>query len=101
VNKQTTVSEQWLGKHVPVETNMDAIDLLLEMGCFLCDPCQGVTKKRSRASMACNRDIFTFYLTMYYFIDLVCEIIGTVATCGLLCQPRVIVKMIVKQVECR
>jgi hypothetical protein len=33
---------------------------------------------------------------------LVCEAIGTPATPGLLCQPRVIVKMIVeKQLECR
>jgi hypothetical protein len=32
---------------------------------------------------------------------LVCEAIGTAATPGLLCQPRVIVKMIVeKQMEC-
>jgi hypothetical protein len=31
-----------------------------------------------------------------------CEAIGTAATPGLLCQPRVIVKMIVdKQMECR
>jgi hypothetical protein len=38
----------------------------------------------------------------YYFIYLVCEAIGTAATPGLLCQPRVIVKMIVeKQIECR
>jgi hypothetical protein len=37
-----------------------------------------------------------------FFIYLVCEAIGTAATPGLLCQPRVIVKMIVeKQVECR
>jgi hypothetical protein len=36
------------------------------------------------------------------FFYLVCEAIGTVATPGLLCQPRVIVKMIVeKQMECR
>jgi hypothetical protein len=36
------------------------------------------------------------------FIYLVCDTIGTVATPGLLCQPRVIVKMIVeKQMECR
>jgi hypothetical protein len=35
----------------------------------------------------------------YYY--LVCETIGTAATPGLLCQPRVIVKMIVaKQMEC-
>jgi hypothetical protein len=33
---------------------------------------------------------------------LVCEAIGTAATPGLLCQPRLIVKMIVeKQMECR
>jgi hypothetical protein len=33
---------------------------------------------------------------------LVCEAIGTAATRGLLCQPRVIVKMTVeKQMECR
>jgi hypothetical protein len=36
------------------------------------------------------------------FFYLVCEAIGTAATPGLLCQPRVIVKMIVeKQMECR
>jgi hypothetical protein len=33
---------------------------------------------------------------------LVCKAIGTTATPGLLCQPRVIVKMVVeKQMECR
>jgi hypothetical protein len=38
----------------------------------------------------------------FIFIYLVCEAIGTAATPGLLCQPRVIVKMIVeKQMECR
>jgi hypothetical protein len=37
-----------------------------------------------------------------FFLILVCEAIGTAATLGLLCQPRVIVKMIVeKQMECR
>jgi hypothetical protein len=36
------------------------------------------------------------------FFYLVCEAIGTTATSGLLCQPRMIVKMIVeKQMECR
>jgi hypothetical protein len=36
------------------------------------------------------------------FFYLVCEAIGTAATPDLLCQPRVIVKMIVeKQMECR
>jgi hypothetical protein len=39
---------------------------------------------------------------MAAFFYLVCEAIGTAATPGLLCQPRVIVKMIVgKQMECR
>jgi hypothetical protein len=39
------------------------------------------------------------YLPFFY---LVCEAIGIAATPGLLCQPRVIVKMIVeKQMECR
>jgi hypothetical protein len=38
----------------------------------------------------------------YFFFNLVCEAIGTAATPGLLCQPRMIVKMIVeKQMECR
>jgi hypothetical protein len=42
-----------------------------------------------------NRPISLFF----YFI---CDAFGTAATPGLLCQPRVIVKMIVeKQMECR
>jgi hypothetical protein len=37
-----------------------------------------------------------------FFLILACEAIGTAATPGLLCQPRVIVKMIVeKQMECK
>jgi hypothetical protein len=41
--------------------------------------------------------------SQHFFFFLVCEAIGTAATPGLLCQPRVvIVKMIVeKQMECR
>jgi hypothetical protein len=40
--------------------------------------------------------------TVHFFLILDCEAIGTAATPGLLCQPRVIVKMIVeKQMECR
>jgi hypothetical protein len=31
--------------------------------------------------------------TVFFFLILVCEAIGTAATPGLLCQPRVIVKM--------
>jgi hypothetical protein len=39
-------------------------------------------------------------VTFFYY--LVCEAIGTAVTPGLLCQPRVIVKMILeKQMECR
>jgi hypothetical protein len=41
-------------------------------------------------------------LQPFLFLYLVCEAIGTAATPGLLCQPRVIVKMSVeKQMECR
>jgi hypothetical protein len=39
---------------------------------------------------------------LFFFLILVCGAIGTSATPGLLCQPRVIVKMIVeKQMDCR
>jgi hypothetical protein len=42
-----------------------------------------------------------FYFIFCFFLILNCEAIGTAATPGLLCQPRVIVKMIVeKQMEC-
>jgi hypothetical protein len=38
----------------------------------------------------------------FFFFCLVCKAIGTAATPGLLCQPRVIVKMTMqKQMECR
>jgi hypothetical protein len=41
-------------------------------------------------------------MKMYFSFYLVCEAIGTAATPGLLCQPRVIVMMTVgKQMECR
>jgi hypothetical protein len=44
-------------------------------------------------------EIMSIFCIMY---NLICEAIGTAATPGLLCQPRVIVKMIVeKQMECR
>jgi hypothetical protein len=43
-----------------------------------------------------------FLVLQIFFSYLVCEAIGTGATPGLLCQPRVIMKMIVeKQMECR
>jgi hypothetical protein len=39
---------------------------------------------------------------LFFVIYLVCEAIGTAATPDLLCQPRVIVMMIMeKQMECR
>jgi hypothetical protein len=39
---------------------------------------------------------------LFFFYYLVCEAIGTAATPGLLCQPRVIVKKILeKHMECR
>jgi hypothetical protein len=45
-----------------------------------------------------NHIIYYYY---YYYYYLICEAIGTAAILGLLCQPRVIVKMIMeKQVEC-
>jgi hypothetical protein len=43
-----------------------------------------------------------FGTTLFFFLILICEAIGTAATPGLLCQPWVIVKMIVeKQMKCR
>jgi hypothetical protein len=45
--------------------------------------------------------LLLIYVTVFFLI-LVCEAIGTAATPGLLCQHRVIMKMIVeKQMECR
>jgi hypothetical protein len=42
------------------------------------------------------------FLKIFFFLILDCEAIGTAATPGLLCQPRVIVKVIVeKLMECR
>jgi hypothetical protein len=47
-----------------------------------------------RQGAVCVRRIF--------FLNLVCEAIGTAATADLLCHPRVIVMVIVeKQMECR
>jgi hypothetical protein len=45
---------------------------------------------------------FTYMYIYIFFNYLVCEVIGTAATPGLLCQPRVIVKLIVeKLMKCR
>jgi hypothetical protein len=51
-----------------------------------------------------NENILQGYAVLFLFLFyyLVCEAIGTAITPGLLCQPWVIVKMIVeKQMECR
>jgi hypothetical protein len=49
--------------------------------------------------MKVTAESYVFFFIIYY---LVCEAIGTAATPGLFCQPRVIVKTIVeKQMECR
>jgi hypothetical protein len=41
-------------------------------------------------------------LARFFFFNLICEAIGTAATPGLLCQPRVTVTMTAeKQMECR
>jgi hypothetical protein len=51
-----------------------------------------------------SKKVPTYLLFIYFFIFyyLICEAIGIAATPGLLCQRRVILKMIVeKQVECR
>jgi hypothetical protein len=68
---------------------------------------QPVYPLRSKLKMLpCLLQIYVFNsncVSVYFsFLILVCEAIGTAVTPGLLCQPRVIVKMIVeKQVECR
>jgi hypothetical protein len=43
--------------------------------------------------------IVDLFLEPTVFFYLVCESIGTASTPGLLCQPRVIVKMIVENVD--
>jgi hypothetical protein len=49
------------------------------------------------------REVYKVFIEpLFFFLILVCEAIGTAVTPGVLCQPRVIVKMIVeKQIECR
>jgi hypothetical protein len=64
-----------------------------------------VTKKIKEYNRKLSH-IVTIYLLVsiysFFFIYFVCEAISTAATPGLLCQPRVIMKMIVeKQMECR
>jgi hypothetical protein len=48
------------------------------------------------------RALVNTVMKLRFYFKLVCEAIGTAATPGLLCHPRVIVKRIVeKQMECR
>jgi hypothetical protein len=49
-----------------------------------------------------DRNSYMILQIFFYYYYFVCEAIGTAATPGLLCQPQVIMKMIMeKQMECR
>jgi hypothetical protein len=53
-----------------------------------------------RAAWCSSNTVYSYSGDFFLIMD--CGAIGTAATPGLLCQPRVIVKMIVeKQMECR
>jgi hypothetical protein len=78
--------EGWLARKAD---NLTAI--CEPLGKIMCESRRLTTIWASTASLRDN-----------YFYYLLCEAIGTAVTPGLLCQPRVIVKMIVeKQMECR
>jgi hypothetical protein len=63
---------------------------------------EGLSQLRINPMTSWGIKLVTFRLVAFFFIYLVCETFGTAATPALLCQPRVIVKMIVeKQMECR
>jgi hypothetical protein len=69
------------------------LGILKQLGVFMKPVVSQIVVKLYSAVVNCN---------MFFFSILVCEAIGTAATPGLLCQPRVIVKMIVEnQMECR
>jgi hypothetical protein len=55
-----------------------------------CRELDGIRKEHAVASFEARDDFFYYYYLVY-------EAIGTAATPGLLCQPRVIVKMIVEK----
>jgi hypothetical protein len=60
---------------------------------------EGLDQLKSLMTLT-GKESAIFQLVVFFFY-LVCEAIGTAATPGLLCHPRVIVKMIVeKQMEC-
>jgi hypothetical protein len=56
---------------------------------------------RSRELPACSLVPWPQLYRVPPFFYFFCEAIGTAATPGLLCQPRVIVRMIVEKMECR
>jgi hypothetical protein len=56
----------------------------------------GVITSLTATSLRCYAKLIKPKDNLYYYY-LVCEAIGTAATPGLLCQPRVIVKMIVEK----
>jgi hypothetical protein len=54
------------------------------------------------AQLAAPQEWLSPVRIFFYYYYLVCEAVCTAATPGLLCQPRIIMKMIVeKQMECR
>jgi hypothetical protein len=59
----------------------------------------GETDGKLRLDSEDGGDIFLPYVRLPLLFNLIlnCEAIGTAATPGLLCQPRVIVKMIVEK----
>jgi hypothetical protein len=65
----------------------------------------GQNKHRKNAEISMPQVGFEPTITvfeLFFYHYLVCEDIGTAATPGLLCQPQVIMKMIMeKQMECR
>jgi hypothetical protein len=86
LTEMSTLLFAWI---YPPHCNNSRVYCLLE--------CEAVQTVRSPSSK--KQAEFFASLALFY---LVCEATGTAATPGLLCQPRVIVKMIVeKQMECR
>jgi hypothetical protein len=76
---------------------------MLGWSCSVYLPCEFKRKFRYNPTLTNyfkgTNNCYNFFFIFYY---LVCEAIATAATPGLLCQPRVIMKMIVeKQMECR
>jgi hypothetical protein len=63
------------------------------------------TKSKHKENSSTEVTIIIIIISLWlrvFFLILVCEAIGTAPTPGLLCQPQVIVKMIVeKQMKCR